>query len=166
MEDNIIMINSAEEFVRLRRSKNIEEYSKAANEDAPISVWLGVIEKYSDMKEWVVHNKTVPLEILDILSKDPDPNVRFNVAQKKKLSPEIFERLSKDADESVRLAIARNPKTPHYVLKILMYDEWEEIKKLVKKKFEGTETVHESVKTLEKGKRLASQQTDAGVIKK
>ena len=57
------MINSAEEFVRLRTSEQKEEYSKAVEDEAPISVWLDIVDRFPEMKEWVVHNRTVPLEI-------------------------------------------------------------------------------------------------------
>ncbi|MEW9697562.1 hypothetical protein [Paenibacillus sp. SI8] len=42
------MINSAEEFVRLRISETMDDYLKAAWDDAPFEVWLEVIKKYPD----------------------------------------------------------------------------------------------------------------------
>lgn len=38
-----MMINSAEEFVRLRFSDNMEEYLKAAWDEAPFEVWCSTI---------------------------------------------------------------------------------------------------------------------------
>lgn len=38
------MIITAEEFVRLRTSENMDEYLKAAWDDAPFDVWLEVIK--------------------------------------------------------------------------------------------------------------------------
>jgi hypothetical protein len=67
------MIISAEEFVALRSSTIKAEYDRAAMEEAPISVWRAVIKGYPDYMRWVVHNKTVPLEILEELcSSDPE----------------------------------------------------------------------------------------------
>ena len=43
-----------------------------------------MIIDYPDLKKWVIHNKTVPLEILEQLSKDRNSNVRIEVARKKK----------------------------------------------------------------------------------
>lgn len=77
-----MMINSAEEFVRLRLSDNMEEYLKAAWDEAPFEVWLQVIETYPEMREWVAHNKSIPIEIKEILADDADERVRFNVATK------------------------------------------------------------------------------------
>lgn len=134
MSLNITMIESAEKFVRLRNSSNKEEYSIAANEVATFDVWLAIISKYEDMKEWVVLNKKVPVEILEILSKDINSKVRFCVAQKRKLTEEILLRLANDNDESVRLAIARNPSVPKHILEKLLYDEWENVQEIAKKR--------------------------------
>ena len=116
------MIESAEEFVRLRCSEQMEEYVRAAHEDAPLEVWLEVIERYPDMKPWVVHNKTVPLSILELLSHAPDPNVRWSVAMKRKAGRAILERLAADPDASVRVSVASNRKTPLDVVERLTAD--------------------------------------------
>ena len=77
------VIESAEEFVRLRRSVDPEEYRRAAWEEAPVDTWLDVIERFPEMRSWVAHNKTVPLEILEILRQDPDEQVQWAVRQKR-----------------------------------------------------------------------------------
>lgn len=61
------MIRSAEEFVALRDSEIKVEYDRSAMEEAPIAVWHEVIEKFPDHRRWVAHNKTVPVEILEML---------------------------------------------------------------------------------------------------
>lgn len=116
------MIGSADEFSRLRRSIDPEEYGRAAREEATEKVWLEVIARYRDMREWVAYNKTVPLEILAVLARDPDPRVRQVVAMKRKLSRELFEQLASDPDASVRSTIAGNPKAPNEVLEGLLAD--------------------------------------------
>ncbi len=116
------MILSAEEFVRLRSSEDMGEYHLAAHAEAPIEVWLEVIEKYPDYKEWVAHNKKVPIEILEILADDLDDDVRFIVATKRKLTPELFLKLARDLDEGVRQRIACNPKVSIEILTILKDD--------------------------------------------
>lgn len=40
------MIQSADEFVRLRTSERHEDYLRASREEAAIGVWLDVMEKY------------------------------------------------------------------------------------------------------------------------
>ena len=86
MDRGLEMINSAEEFVRLRSSEKMDEYLKAAWDEAPFEVWLEVIKKYPEMREWVAHNKSIPVEILEILAADADKRVRFMVALKKTIT--------------------------------------------------------------------------------
>ena len=119
------MIQSAEEFVALRRSDRQEEYLRAASDAASDMVWLEVIERFPEMRIWVSHNKNVSLKVLVVLAGDPDPEVRAAVAMKNKLSFELFSALASDPDETVRQRIAYNKKTPIEVLRRLGADESE-----------------------------------------
>ncbi len=116
------MIESAEEFVRLRTSCRPEEYLRAAEEEAATDVWIAVIQRYPDMRSWVAHNKSVPIEVLALLAVDPDPDVRSVVADRRKLTPELFRLLGADRDEAVRARIAYNKKVPLEVLGTLAAD--------------------------------------------
>ncbi|MEW9674347.1 hypothetical protein [Ammoniphilus sp. 3BR4] len=130
------MINSAEEFVRLRLSENMDEYLKAAWDEAPLEVWLEVIEKYPDMRKWVAHNKAIPVEIMEILAVDSDENVRFTIATKNRL-PEILQlKLAKDPDGSVRKSIVYNKKATLRALESLLNDDDEETRTLAKKRID------------------------------
>ena len=104
------MIKSVDEFLRLRTSEIKEDYDRAVNDEAEISTWIEVIEKHPDYKQWVVHNKTVPIKILEMLTFDEDPAVRGAVAKKRKINDKIFMALSKDRDETVRYALICNTK--------------------------------------------------------
>ena len=87
------MIESAEEFVRLRTREDPGEYHRAAHEEASTGTWLDVIERYPDMRFWVANNKTVPLEVLEVLRQDADERVRSMVRCKgtwKRAHPEDF----------------------------------------------------------------------------
>ena len=120
------MITSAEEFVALRDSEIKVDYDRAAMEEAPLSVWREVIERFPEHRRWVAHNKTVPLEILEELCAF-DASVRRFVASKRKLSLTLFERLSLDHCSVVRGAIAANRKTPIEILEKLLNDESENV---------------------------------------
>ena len=104
------MIKSAEEFVRLRESEIQEEQHRASNDSAELEIWYEVIRKYPEFKEWVIHNKTIPIEILELLAEDKDPRVRSEVARKRKINDKIFSTLSIDQDENVRYALIFNTK--------------------------------------------------------
>jgi hypothetical protein len=122
---NDVVIERAEEFVSLRRSKRREDYLRAATASANTEVWLDVIKRLPDMRVWVAHNKAVPIEVLSVLARDPDPDVRLAVAMKNKLSEELFSLLAKDVSDSVRARIARNKKTPIEILQQLAKDPCE-----------------------------------------
>ncbi len=102
------MIKSPEEFIRLRTSEIKAEYDRATHDTADISTWTKLINNHPDYKQWVIHNKTVPIEILEILTLDNDPNVRSAVAKKRKINDKIFEALSTDKDEGVRHSLIYN----------------------------------------------------------
>jgi hypothetical protein len=126
------MLTSAEEFMRLRSSRIKTEYDRSALEEAPIEVWYEVVNEYPDYREWVIHNKTVPLEILEYLY-ELDSSMRRSIARKRKLSEELFERLSVDQDESVRFAITVNKKTPLRILETLTRDKAKDVARRAKK---------------------------------
>ena len=104
------MINSALEFISLRQSDNKDEQDRATHETADINVWLDIITNYPQFKTWVIQNKTVPVEILEILCTDKDSNIRSDVARKRKINDKIFNLLSIDLDENVRYALMCNTK--------------------------------------------------------
>ena len=53
---NVIVIGSAEEFVRLRMSDDPAEYRRSHLEAASLDVWQQVIERYPEMRRWVAHS--------------------------------------------------------------------------------------------------------------
>lgn len=116
------MIESAEEFRRLRSSEDPAEYERAAQEEAPLEVWHDVIARMPDMRQWVVNNKTVPVSILEQLIDDPDDTVRSFIATKRKLPEELQLRMTRDPDPSIRVRLANNAKVTPAVLEILAKD--------------------------------------------
>lgn len=71
------MIKTSAEFILLRNSDIPEEYNRTGIEEAPLTVWMDLIENHHDMKVWVARNRTIPKEIIHILSEDSDPIVRL-----------------------------------------------------------------------------------------
>ncbi|MGQ5389264.1 hypothetical protein ACT8ZS_00105 [Paenibacillus sp. M.A.Huq-84] len=130
----VVIINSAEEFVRLRLSENVDDYLRAAREEANIYIWLEVIGKYPDLKYWVAHNTTVQMEVLEVLSDDLCWQVRHMVASKNKLSEELQIKLANDRDPSVRQRIVNNKRATISALLVLSKDEELEIKEMALKK--------------------------------
>jgi hypothetical protein len=116
------MIASAEEFIKLRSSSNPDECRRTAIEDAPEVVWLDLINRFPEMREWVALNKTLPKSILWKLARDESPQVRFEVANRHQLTEEMFVALAKDEDEGVRSRVCWNKRAPRSVLEQLARD--------------------------------------------
>jgi len=111
------MINSPEEFIKLRNSNIPAEYNRAKIEDASIDVWFDLIQSYPDMRVWVARNKTIPREIIVYLSKDSDPIVRHAICSKYPLDTDIYLLFSQDPDEGIRSRLTFNKKLPLSILK-------------------------------------------------
>ena len=133
------MIQSAEEFARLRRSKLPEEYNRAGSEEAPLEVWLAVLEQFPELREWVVHNKTVPISILERLAYDPDPSIRSIVADKRKLTAELQVLLAQDPDASVRARLAYNAKCSTEIRRQLANDPEPIVRSAAVKKLQSSQ---------------------------
>ena len=116
------MIHSAEEFVMLRSSDDVQEYLRAVTDSAPIEVWQAVVCGHPEMRCRVAQNKTVPLVVLEALADDPDEDVRAAVAMKNKLTTDLFTKLAADFSDDVRARIAYNRNTPTEVLLSLASD--------------------------------------------
>ena len=82
----------------------------------------------------VLHNKTVPLDILEELCAADSESRRF-VASKRKLSPALFESLSEDSNSVVRSGIPSNKKTPLDILEKLFLDEDEDVADVARRNF-------------------------------
>lgn len=145
-----MMITSAEEFLRLRSSDDLEEQDRASWEEADISVWYEVLKQYPDtgeqeapngpipegawIRKWVAHNKKLPEAIIRILAKDSSWRVRNTIAMKRKTPPDVLKDLSTDPDEGIRHSVAFNKKTPKYILESMLDDPWEEVVLTVKER--------------------------------
>jgi hypothetical protein len=90
------VIESADEFARLRTSADPAEYQRAAHDNAADRTWRDVIARFPNMRFWVAQNKTVPLSVLEDLRNDPDERVRDVVRAKgvwRRAHPEDTKRI-------------------------------------------------------------------------
>ena len=117
------MIESAEQFRSLRESEVSDEHHRAAHDTAPLQVWLDTIKRMPEMRFWVAQNKTVPVDVLQLLADDPDSNVRDMVARKRKLPESLQLKLTTDPTPSVRNALACNAQATPRVLAALAQDD-------------------------------------------
>lgn len=121
------MIKSADEFIKLCSSPNAAEINKTLTDNAAIETWTEIIETCPERRIDVVQNRTIPDEIMRILSSCDDSTVRSLIAQKRRLTPDMFLVLARDPDETVRRAIAANRKTPIEIVRHLTTDSIESV---------------------------------------
>jgi hypothetical protein len=76
-----------------------------------------------------IATNTDDAEILRELSKDPEPNVRINVADNENTPEDVLRELA--TDDWVDFAVARNPNTPIDVLETLMESEDSSVRRSV-----------------------------------
>jgi hypothetical protein len=116
------MITSAQEFLALMRSDKEDDYHRLRHEEAPMEVWEELLSVYPLANEWVVRNKTSPVEILRKLAKDPRAVVRAEVAMTRRITEDMQNDLVSDLDASVRCALANNSRVSNGVLRRLSED--------------------------------------------
>lgn len=121
------MIKSAEEFLRLMRSDNKDDYERFRNEGAPLHVWETLMKEYPLANEWIARNRKSPIEVLYKLAKDKRDLVRSEVASVRRISEKIQLLLAKDPSYSVRHALVFNSKVTSKTLNILAKDSEKEI---------------------------------------
>jgi hypothetical protein len=126
------VIESAEEFVRLRTSSDPEDYRRATHDEATEEVWMEVVRDHPLMREWVATNKTTPPAVLRALATDSDPKVRMTVAMIRRAGEEILRLLGADSDPSVRRAVASNAKAPLDLIESLAADSAEHVAQVAK----------------------------------
>ena len=117
------VIESAEEFVQLRTSDDPADHYRASRESASLTVWQAVIDRYPDMRYWVAHNKTVPLEVLEQLAHDSELRVRWMVRQRRSWTqahPEDAERERRQRRQVQRLQVSREDRIPIDILVLLV----------------------------------------------
>jgi len=116
------MFQSAKEFVAAASRGDVDSNLRVRTDSAPLEVWMDILGEHPEMKRTVTLNKTLPQGILAALARDPDPLVRTDIANTRRLTREVFEMLARDEDEGVRLRLAWNPKLPRDLLEKLSQD--------------------------------------------
>jgi hypothetical protein len=115
------MIESAEAFAELVNSTPPEPF-RLAWDEAPVTVWWEVVERYPHLSAWVAANRSVPHAVLAHLATHGNTQVRTVVASKAQLPEQLFLILAHDKDEAVRLRVAFNAQATPEVLATLAGD--------------------------------------------
>ncbi|MES2503823.1 MAG: hypothetical protein V4534_02985 [Myxococcota bacterium] len=131
---NSIVLESADEFVRLRCSEIDGEQFIASWGIATFEIWKEVIDNHPRMRMWVAHNKTIPDEIIRILAVDRDRRVRSMIASKRRAPSDVLAILAKDEDETIRRSVAGHRNTTADTLATMLNDEWSVVAEIAKER--------------------------------
>jgi len=80
-------------------------------------------EERTDFAKLAAQQSNSSPDVLALLSKDEEPEVRAHVAQNPSTPLELLMALSKDEDKKIRTSVAQNPSTPLELLMVLSQDE-------------------------------------------
>ena len=116
------MIESAEEFLQLMRSKDSADYERFRNDEAPMHVWETLMREYPLANEWIARNRKSPIEVLRKLAKDERALVRSEVASVRRIPEDIQLLLAEDKEYVVRHSLVYNAKATKTTLEVLSRD--------------------------------------------
>jgi hypothetical protein len=130
------LIHRASEFIDALEASdnNLIRFGKASSQ-----TWLEIIGHSEDAAVWVALNKTIPVEVLEVLAKHASARVRRFVADKNSITPELIALLATDSDSGVRLRIANHKKTSAEILRQLLQDDWQEVIEVAREKLDALE---------------------------
>ncbi len=116
------MIESVSHYLQLWSDEDASKRRLVVTESAAVSTWIDLVESHPELCDDIALNKSLPVEILELLATNASENVRFTVAMKSSLSASLFQLLANDSSETVRARIAFNKRTPVSILRQLAKD--------------------------------------------
>jgi hypothetical protein len=124
----LAVIETVAEFIRLVESDSAADRRRSAWEEAAGGVWLALIEKHPEMRFWVAHNRTLPVDAMRILAADEDWRVRARIAMKASCPGDVLDLLSSDPHDAVASTVAGHPGTPTEALQRLSRHPWVQVR--------------------------------------
>jgi hypothetical protein len=112
-----IMASKYSEYINSDRV--FDRADAARKTDDVDEMWLLSEDESAFVRDFLVNNKLIPVELLVKLSEDRHRRVRAEVAKSGKIAVEMLEKLSRDKSEDVRAEVALNYNTPKKLLKHL-----------------------------------------------
>ena len=134
------LIHNASEFIDALENPESTDHSLIRFGTASIETWLEIVRHSEDAAVWVALNKTIPVEVIEVLANHASARVRRFAADKNRITPELIVLLSTDSDPSVRLRIANHKKTGAEILRQLLRDDWVEVVATARKRLDAFQT--------------------------
>jgi len=126
------MIHTKGEFEELARSRRPDDLERLRRDAVSWEAAIAIRQSESDVRAWLVLNKSIGGDVLRRYADDDDVRVRSFVARRRAANTETLALLASDADVSVRAAVAWNPGTPAHVLDQLENDGEEIVRAAVR----------------------------------
>lgn len=95
-------------------------------------IWKEILAKYPDLKWEVAQNKKLPDAIKRMLAVDEDFYVRSSIARKHKIPEDLYLVFARDESESIRSRIAVRNDTPMEALELLALDSSEYVAQIAR----------------------------------
>ena len=137
------LIHNASEFIDTLENPESSDHALIRFGMASTTTWLEIIQHSEDAAVWVALNKTIPVEVIEVLAQHSSARVRRFAAAKNRITPELILLLSTDSDPSVRLRIAIHKKTGAEILRQLLRDDWEQVVETARKRLDALEQEHQ-----------------------
>jgi hypothetical protein len=134
-------IHTASEFIAALENPDATHNSFIRFCEASTQTWLEIVNHSEEAAVWVALNKTIPLEVIQVLAKHPSARVRRFAADKNRITPELIALLATDQDPTVRLRIANHKKTGAKILHQLLHDDWEQVAEVARKRLARALTI-------------------------
>jgi hypothetical protein len=100
-------IHTTSEFIAALENPNTTDNSLIRFCEASTQTWLEIIHHSEEAAVWVALNKTIPLEVIEVLAKHSSAQVRRFAADKNQITPGLILLLVTDSDPSACLRITK-----------------------------------------------------------
>ena len=117
-----VRINEAAQFEAMLRSDRSRDRDRALRISMSPAAWQRVIVERPALRRWLPFHRSVPLDVLQQLARDPDVEVRWAVAYSPRASSAMLRTLGQDVDWRVRTGVAGNRRAPRRIARALLAD--------------------------------------------
>lgn len=95
------MISNIEEYIRLCDSDCRKDNRRTVTEELSQEVVSEILKNHPDRYAWLIHNKLIPGNILEVLIENNDEDIRCTIAMKRCCNRFTFEKLVHDKSDAV-----------------------------------------------------------------
>lgn len=94
-----------------------------------VDAWLATIRQHPESLELVAFHDALPIEVQRAIASSFDVHAKLVLLMHRSLPLEILEMLSRDEEEACRIRVAEHPNTSRSTLERLLGDQWRPIRR-------------------------------------